>query len=55
MVGSGVILFWRGIWLITDVYLFPSNHLWSGIASIIIGIMILVFTKSLVSQLVGED
>jgi hypothetical protein len=37
----GVILVWRGIWVLTDRYLFPDNPDVSAIISIILGIIIL--------------
>lgn len=38
----GVVLVWRGIWHIADMYLLPDNDLYSSIAGIIIGIMLLL-------------
>ena len=38
---TGVILIWRGIWALTDHYLFPNNPDLSAIVSIILGIIIL--------------
>jgi hypothetical protein len=55
IISSGVILLWRGIWMIADIYLFPHNAFLSGITSVIIGILILILTESLVSQLSGDD
>ncbi len=38
---TGVILVWRGIWALTDRYLFPDNPDLSAIISIILGIIII--------------
>jgi len=40
-VGLAIILFWRGIWGITDQYLFPDNPLLSYAASIAAGLGLL--------------
>ena len=40
----GAILIWRGIWVLLDlldVYLFGGNHLWSAIAGIMVGVIII--------------
>ena len=41
LVGFALILFWRGVWMLADLYLLPDNPTISAIASIIIGILIL--------------
>jgi len=46
-----IVAFWRGVWGIMDVYLFPGNKLLSSIVSFVIGIVILYFTKNLVKEL----
>lgn len=38
----GIVLVWRGIWGLGDLYLFPQNQLYSFIASLILGIVLLV-------------
>ncbi|HAS95114.1 TPA: hypothetical protein DCS99_01685, partial [Candidatus Wolfebacteria bacterium] len=50
MIGSiGIILLWRGIWMLADEY-----HMSSG-ASIAIGTVILLATGLFVSFFVGEE
>lgn len=39
--GIGIIIFWRGIWGLLDVYLFPDNPALSYIISTIGGLLIL--------------
>jgi len=39
--GSAFIFFWRGIWGLLDIYLFPSYPILSYIVSAFIGITIL--------------
>jgi len=46
LIGFAVISFWRGIWGLMDVYLFPSNYSLSLIASVIIGLAILIITHN---------
>ena len=41
-----IIMFWRGIWGLMDVYLFPGNFILSHVLSIIIGILILYSTEN---------
>ena len=45
IIGFAIISFWRGIWGLLDIYLFPNNLVLSLWASVIIGIMILIITK----------
>lgn len=37
-----IVGFWRGIWGLMDIYLFPENYLISSIASAGIGLIILL-------------
>jgi hypothetical protein len=46
-----VVVFWRGVWGVMDVLLFPNDYLLSSIASIVVGVVILYFTKHLVTNL----
>ena len=52
IVGVGIILVWRGIWGLGDMYLFPNNQLYSLMSSIIIGVIILLFSHSLIKGLI---
>jgi len=40
LVGAGFILFWRGLWGLMDVYLFPNNQVLSYLASSLLGMTI---------------
>ena len=51
-VGTGVVLFWRGVWGIADLLIFPSNDIMSYIASVVIGLLILYFTHYLTKELI---
>ncbi len=43
LVGSVAIVgFWRGVWNLFDKFLLPGNFLFSQIASIVLGILILI-------------
>ncbi len=44
IIGVAVISFWRGIWELQDIYLFPNNYELSLWSSVIIGIGILIAT-----------
>lgn len=41
LLGVGVISLWRGIWGLSDIFLFPGNSVMSYIASVVIGIIII--------------
>ncbi len=43
LVASAVIMFWRGVWGILDMYFFPGNPLASYVSSIVVAIAILYF------------
>jgi len=51
IIAFAIISFWRGVWGIMDLYLFPENLLMSFSISILIGAVILYFTKNLLSSL----
>ena len=41
MVGTALILFWRGAWGLLDLYLFPNNQTLSSVVSVGLGLFIL--------------
>ncbi|MBT4209761.1 MAG: hypothetical protein HOE19_02510 [Candidatus Komeilibacteria bacterium] len=41
IVGMAIILYWRGIWGLADVYMFPENQAISFAVSAIVGILLL--------------
>lgn len=42
LVGSAIIMFWRGSWGLMDRYLFPENPVLSFLVSISLGLLILL-------------
>lgn len=42
LIGVGGISFWRGMWLLSDVLIFPDDPISSALVSIIIGLVIFV-------------
>ncbi|MBS3071136.1 MAG: hypothetical protein A2639_00435 [Candidatus Staskawiczbacteria bacterium RIFCSPHIGHO2_01_FULL_34_27] len=52
LIAFAIISFWRGVWGLMDVYLFPGNHFISYVASIIIGVAILYFNENLLKKLI---
>lgn len=48
---TGVILVWRGIWELADMYLTFSNPILTAALSIAIGAVILLFTDRKLNQL----
>lgn len=43
--GVGIILFWRGIWLAADTYLFPDHVNISIGISVVVGAAIIIWMK----------
>ncbi|MFH1248558.1 MAG: hypothetical protein V1660_00205 [archaeon] len=41
IIGSSIVLFWRGVWILADFYLFPGQDFLSAILSILIGFVVL--------------
>ncbi len=52
IIGFAVVSFWRGVWGLMDLYLFPDNLTLSLSISILLGIVILYFTKHLIDELI---
>jgi hypothetical protein len=51
LVGTAVISVWRGIWNLLDLYLYPNDIVLSSILSIVMGLIILVFTHQTTKEL----
>lgn len=47
----GLIMVWRGVWGLSDVYLFPGDYLLSHLASLLIGFAIVYFNDFSLSEL----
>jgi hypothetical protein len=41
LIGTAFVLFWRGVWHLADLYLFPHNELLSAVASIAFAFLVL--------------
>ena len=57
IIASGIVLIWRGIWGLADIYLFPDDLTLSFAASIAIGIVLLLlvnWSKRDISELFGR-
>ena len=52
LIAFAVVSFWRGIWGLMDLYLFPQNQVLSFFVSCIIGLAILYSTKNLLKSLI---
>lgn len=52
LVALAIVLFWRGVWGLMDLYLFPKNLTISYMSSLAIGIVILYSTKRLMKYLI---
>lgn len=53
VIGFGVVSFWRGVWYLWDVLVFtrPEDKLFSGVASMVTGIIILGVMRTFYSVL----
>jgi hypothetical protein len=47
----GVILIWRGVWGVLDIYLFPNNPLVNYLVCIIIGFILIWFDDKKLDEL----
>ena len=45
LMSLAIVLMWRGTWMLTDIYLIPSNKEISAWLSLIIGILLLAITQ----------
>lgn len=41
LVGSAIVLFWRGVWNLADIYLFPNQDVASAVVCIVVSFIIL--------------
>ena len=56
--GSGVILFWRGVWHSADYFeknTYWGSYVFSNLGSMILGVVILLVTGLLVSVFIGDS
>ncbi len=51
MTAVAVVFFWRGIWGLTDTYLFPGNSTLSYLVSIFLGLFILYIDDKRLSEI----
>ena len=45
LIGVGGISVWRGLWLLSDIIIFPDNLMTSALVSIIFGLVIFVIAN----------
>ncbi len=56
--GAGIVLFWRGVWHIADVFEKTSKiggHLFSPLGSLVLGVIVLLSTGLFVSAFIGDS
>jgi hypothetical protein len=51
IIGFAVISFWRGLWGLWDVYVFPENYTLSLWISLVVGLIILILTHYATKEL----
>ncbi len=51
VVGFAVVSFWRGVWYLWDIFVFFESKLYSALASVITGIIILAVMRTFYSVL----
>ena len=47
LLGLAAISAWRGVWLLSDLYIFPNDLTVSGIVSVAIGLVIFVLYREI--------
>lgn len=47
LIGTAVVLYWRGMWGVIDLYLYPQNPSVSYIISMVMGIVFLIMHHGL--------
>ena len=52
VIAFAIVSFWRGVWQLSDLYLFPNNYVLSNLISLFTGILILFLTKHLIDRLI---
>ena len=52
LIALAIVAFWRGVWGLMDIYLFPNNAIVSFSVSLVIGILILSVTEKLTEHLI---
>lgn len=55
IIGFAIICFWRGIWGLMDLYLYPNDLALSYLLSLIIGILILCLTENLIKTFISDE
>lgn len=48
LIAFAIVSFWRGVWQLSNLYLFPNNLLLSNLISLAVGVVILYYTKHLI-------
>ena len=51
IIAFAIVSFWRGVWGLMDLYLFPNNYTLSLLVSVLIGLTILYTTKHVIDRL----
>jgi len=51
IIAFAIVAFWRGVWGLMDLYLFPNNHTLSLWISVFVGLAILYTTKHVIDKL----
>ncbi len=52
LVGLAVVFYWRGVWGLIDLFLFPDNEALSYAVSILLGLVVLRSTRYLRKELI---
>ncbi len=51
IIATAIILVWRGLWGLADLYIFPNNELYSYTVSITVGLIILISSHYMIKGL----
>jgi len=52
VIAFAIVAFWRGVWGLLDIYLFPNSVELSLWISLVVGILLLYLTENLIRQFI---
>lgn len=52
IIAFAIVSFWRGVWGLMDIYLFPNNYILSLWISLLLGVLLLFWTENLIRQFI---
>lgn len=50
VIAIGIISFWRGLWGLLEIYIFPNNPEASYLVTLLVGLVLLLLTEQVIDQ-----